>query len=292
MVHVVADRLTIQRAESSSEFISLVDQPLPPSPKPSLEQYYSDSDSDSKRPPANSAQQKIANTNKMSRVSNALPQAAQIKSQLNGPDNWVEWNRNLNSILAIANLWKVLTVDKSPSSDADDETYIICEDNQESLNSVLFLICGPSALSIIEKEKDASATQKYQLLKAEYDGQILVTFSDLYQKISRCNISNHKSLKEYGEKVTKAQNKLVELGEALPEMFVFCAFLDGLDSSYNAWKNMFFLSYYKAIKNKDEKMVQPTIEEILKLLIDQQTGQDNGAGSSKSKPRAFKAKQG
>ena len=188
----------------------------------------------------------------------------------------------MNGTLAIANLWKVLTGDKASSSDADNETYAIWEDNQESLNGVLLLICGPSALSIIEKEKDASATQKYQLLKAEYDGQTLVTFSVLYRKILRCNISNHKSLKEYGEEVTKARNKLVELGEPLPEMFVSCAFLDGLDSSYNAWKDMFFSSYSEAMKDKDGKMVQPTVEEILKLLIDQQTGQDNGAGSSKS----------
>ena len=56
-------------------------------------------------------------------------------------------------------------------------------DNQKSLNGNLSLICRPSALSIIEKENDASATRKYQLLKAEYDGQTLVTFSVLYRKI-------------------------------------------------------------------------------------------------------------
>ena len=90
MVRDAADRLAAQRAQSSSDFISPVDQPLPPSPNSSLEQYYSDSDSDSKPPPTNSAQQKIANADKMSRVSNALAQAAQIKPQLNGPDDWVE----------------------------------------------------------------------------------------------------------------------------------------------------------------------------------------------------------
>ena len=188
----------------------------------------------------------------MCRVTNALTQAAQIKPQLNGPDDWVEWNRKLNGTLAIANLWKVLTGDKAQPADTD-ESYATWEDNQESLNGVLLLICGPSALSIIEKEKDASATKKYQLLKAEYDGQTLVTFNVLYRKISRCNISNHKSLKEYGEEVTKARNKLVELGEALPEMFVSCAFLDGLDPSYNAWKDMYFSSYSKSMKDKDGK---------------------------------------
>lgn len=80
--------------------------------------------------------------------------------------------------------------------------------------------------------------------------------------------SNHKSLKEYGEKVTKARNKLVKLGELLPDMFVTCSFLDGLDSSYNAWKDIYFSSFSKNMKDEDGKMLQPTVEEILKLLID------------------------
>ena len=272
MIRDATDRLAAQRAQSSSDFISPVDQLLPPSLNFSLEQYYSDSDSDSKLSLTNSAQQKISNVNKMSRVSNVLAQAVEIKPQLNGTDDWVELNWKLNSILAIANLWKVFTRDKAPSSDADDETYVFWEDNQESLNGVLFLIYGPSTLSIIAKKKDASATQKYQLLKAEYNGQTLVIFSVYYRKISRYNISNHKFLKEYSEKVTKAQNKLVELGELLPEMFISYTFLDWLDSSYNAWKDMFFSSYNKAMKDKNGKMVQPTIEEILKLLIDWQIG--------------------
>ena len=126
MVQDVADRLTAQRAQSSSDFINPVDQLLRPSPNSSLEQYYSNSNSNSKPSPTNSAQQKkIVNADKMSWMSNALAQAAQIKPQLNALDNWVEWNQNLNGTLAITNLWKVLTGDKVPSSDADDETYAI-----------------------------------------------------------------------------------------------------------------------------------------------------------------------
>ena len=92
--------------------------------------------------------------------------------------------------------------------------------------------------------------------------------------------------------MTKARNKLVKRGEPLPKMFVSRAFLDVLDSSYNAWKDMYFSSYSKTMKDKDRKMIQSTVEEILKLVIDQQTGQNNGTGLSKSQPRAFKAEQG
>lgn len=116
-------------------------------------------------------------------------------------------------------------------------------------------------------------------------------FIVLYWKILQFNISNHKSLKEYEEEVTKAWNKLVKLGEPLPEIFVSCAFLDELDLSYNAWKDIYFSSYNKSMKDKHKKMVQPTIKEILKLLIDRQTSQDNDINSSKFQPRAFKAIQ-
>ena len=98
-------------------------------------------------------------------------------------------------------------------------------------------------------------------------------------------------MKEYKKEVTKTQNKLVELDEPLPEMFVSFAFLDRLDLSYNAWKDMYFSSYSNDMKDEDRKMVQLTVEEVLKLLIDQQTGQDNDINLSKSQPRAFKAGQ-
>ena len=45
------------------------------------------------------------------------------------------------------------------------------------------------------------------------------------------------------------------------------------------------------MKDLDRKIVQLTIEEIIKLLINLETGQDNDAGLSKSQSRVFKAKQ-
>lgn len=65
----------------------------------------------------------------MFRVTNPLIQAAQIKPQLNRPDNWVKYNQNLNDILAIANLWKILTKDKAQFRDTVFENYATWEDN-------------------------------------------------------------------------------------------------------------------------------------------------------------------
>ena len=91
------------------------------------------------------------------------------------------------------------------------------------------------------------------------------------------------------KKWQKYATNLFELGELLPEIFVSYSFLDGLDSSYNAWKDIFFLSYIKAMMDKNGKIVQLIVEEILKILIDRQAGQDNGVGSSKSQLKEFKA---
>lgn len=100
IVHNVADRLTaqkVQKAQSSSNNKSLVNQLLSPSPSFSLKQYYLNIDSDLYTvqfilQPPNLDQQKIAIINKMSYVTNALTQTTQIKPQFNKPNNWVEWN--------------------------------------------------------------------------------------------------------------------------------------------------------------------------------------------------------
>ena len=54
----------------------------------------------------------------------------------------------------------------------------------ESSHRRKIAICGSLALSIIEKKKNAFATKKYQLLKAEYNGQTFVIFSVFNRKIS------------------------------------------------------------------------------------------------------------
>ena len=115
----------------------------------------------------------------------------------------------------------------------------------------------------------------------------------LYRKIFKCSLSNHKSLKEYGEEVTNARNKLKELGIPIPELGVTCAFLDGLDPSYQAWKDMFLGGYAQnptTIENGKEVMIVPTIEEILKLLIDRESSNLTSSSSKQAGSRAFNAK--
>ncbi len=166
-------------------------------------------------------------------VFHALTKATEIKL-LNRRGDWVEWNRNLRSTLGLAGLWKVLTGKSAKPTDQDSDKLAIWEENQEKLESLLILICGLIAPSHIDKDVTKNETEQYEILKKEFDSHTVTTYSLLYRQIFKCSIANHKTLQEYGENVTKARIKLVELGNPLPELAVTFAFLDGLDTSYQA----------------------------------------------------------
>ena len=226
-------------------------------------------------------------------VTSSLNEAAKIK-KLNGPDDWVEWNRKLRGHLGMVDLWTTLT-GTATVPPAGTPQHTLWETHQRKLASLLLLITGPSALSLIELKIDDTATEQYLLLKATYNTTTITTFSMLYRKIFKCSLSNHKSLKEYGEEVTNARNKLKGLGIPIPELGVTCAFLDGLDPSYQAWKDMFLGGYAKnptTTENGKVVMIVPTIEEVLKLLIDRESSNLTPTSSSQhSASRAFNAKR-
>jgi hypothetical protein len=54
----------------------------------------------------------------------------------------------------------------------------------------------------------------------------------MYRRVFKCSLFNHKSIQEYGDEVINARNKLIELERPIDELVVTCAFLDGLDESY------------------------------------------------------------
>ena len=178
-----------------------------------------------------------------SAVASALNKATEI-TKLNSPSDWVEWNRRLRGHLSMVSLWKTLTGERSAPATGTPE-YIAWEGNQDKLASLLLLITGPSALSLVELSIDKTATEQYMILKEAYNTTTIVTLGILYRRIFQCSLSNHKSLREYGEEVASARNKLKELGEPLDEFAVSSAFLNGLDASYQAWKDIFYGGYAK-----------------------------------------------
>lgn len=163
--------------------------------------------------------------------------------------------------------------------------------NQDRLASLLILITGPSALSLLELHTEKNETGQYLELKNAFNKTTITTFSTLYRKVFECKLSNHKSLKKYGEEVATARNKLKELGQPMDDLEVTCAFLNGLDSFYQAWKDMYLGAYAKnptKVVEGTETMIVSTIEEVIQLLIDRQTNtlQSSTKGDS---TRAFGA---
>lgn len=163
-----------------------------------------------------------------SAVASALNKVTEI-TKLNSPSDWVEWNRRLRGHLGMVGLWKTLT-GETPAPATGTPDYIAWEGNQDKLASLLLLITGPSALYLVELNINKTATEQYTILKEAYNTTTIVTLGILYRRIFQCSLSNHKPLREYGEEVASARNKLKELGEPLDEFAVSSAFLNGLDA--------------------------------------------------------------
>ncbi|MCJ1470015.1 hypothetical protein MMC07_008660, partial [Pseudocyphellaria aurata] len=224
-----------------------------------------------------------------SAVTIALNKASEI-TKLNGLDDWMEWNRKLRGHLGMVDLWATLTGDvPQPTSETPERT--LWENHQRKLASLLLLICGPSALSLVELKGEESATAQYLFLKSTYNTITITAYSTQYRQIHRCSIANHKSIKEYGEEVTNARNKLKELRRPVDELQVTCAFLDGLDPSYQSWKDTVLEGYAEnptCTVQGVTTMLVPTVEEVLKLLIDRESS--TPSLSQKAASRAFGAK--
>lgn len=82
----------------------------------------------------------------------------------------------------------------------------------------------------------------------------------------------------------------MELGNPRPELAIIYMFFNGLDTSYQIWKDRYLGDYSKDNIIKNEKIIVLMIKEILKLLIDRESKAKISI-TSKSTTRAFKAFQ-
>ncbi len=228
-------------------------------------------------------------------ISFSLFKVSEIK-KLHDFDDWVIWSRIFKSHLSMIDLWDVLIDDDSMSDEKLQLTeHSIWKKHQQKLNDLLILIIDFSFLSIIEMNSDKSATELYNLLKAEYNTLILITFSILYRKIFRCFLVNHKSLREYFDDVVRARNKLKELDDLISKMIVINCFLDELNSSYNDWKNVYmiinvrFVLVLITIKDKDDKIssfTDLTVEDVMRQLVDRESRLFNDINFKKNNTNA------
>lgn len=137
----------------------------------------------------------------------------------------------------------------------------------------------------MKQHSEENATQAFKRLKAQYTKLSITIFITLYKRVHRCSLANHKTIKEYDDEVSYASNKILELGEKISLMQISLAFLDGLDSFYDTWKNM-LLSQYSS-KSTLETVAFSTLENILVELDYKEARSD--AVATPNQTRAFAA---
>ncbi len=170
----------------------------------------------------------------MSTIS-VLVKAREIASLTDSID-WSEWNRKLKNYLSMIGLWKILIDDFSELTDF--EKHATWLEKQEQLKRLLELILGTSTRSLIERTSDKNTTQQYKILENEYKKISISTYAQMYRRLFRCSLFNHKTIQKYGDEIINVRNKLAELRRSIDELAVTCAFLNDLDESYHECKNM------------------------------------------------------
>jgi hypothetical protein len=65
------------------------------------------------------------------------------------------------------------------------------------------------------------------MLENEYNKISISIFSQMYRRVFKCSLFNHKSVQEYDNEIINARNKLIELERSIDELTVTCAFLTG-----------------------------------------------------------------
>ncbi len=127
-------------------------------------------------------------------------------------------------------LWKILIDDSSELIDSDK--HVSWSEKQKQLERLIDLILDISARSLIERITDKNATQQYKILENEYNKISISTFSQMYRRVFKCSLFNHKSIQKYDDEIINARNKLIELDRSINELAVICAFLNELNESY------------------------------------------------------------
>jgi hypothetical protein len=203
-------------------------------------------------------------------IINVLIKTKEIAS-LNESIDWSEWNKKLKNYLSIIDLWKILINDSFKLIDFDK--HVSWSEKQKQLKELLNFILNISTRSLIERIADKNATQQYKILENEYNKIFISTFSQMYRRIFKCSLFNHKSIQKYDDEIINVRNKFIELRRFIDELTITCVFLNELDNSYQEWKDMWINNQEIYIKKNRKNLNVFKIEEILIKLVNRKTSQ-------------------
>lgn len=185
------------------------------------------------------------------------------------------------------------------------EREALTDDHQDMHNQLTLYASRPNSVVSEDESGDeggGASLSPYlrpsEALKEAYSDRntaTIHTFISLTRAVSNCDISKHENLGEYGKDFIMTRDRLTELGQPLPAIFLLCSFLEGLDESFQSWKDEFIRRGFTVDVTDSgvtsSKMIVPEVEEVLKELMDRVEQMDQSADERSSPQSVAEGKQ-
>ncbi len=182
-------------------------------------------------------------------------------------------------------------IDESFELSFDIDKHVLWSEKQKQLKKLLDLILETSTRSLIEHISDKNATQQYKIFENEYNKISISIFSQMYKRVFKCSLFNHESVQKYYDEIINVRNKFIELRRFIDELTITCVFLNELDDSYQAWKDIWINNQDIYIKKNRKNLNVFKIEEILTKLINRETSRKSNIITKNQKNKVFAAKK-
>src|SRR2546423_2200346 len=189
--------------------------------------------------------------------------------KLKGTSNFDAWYNGLKGVAKVNGAWKILTGATEKPKDEKSPTYAQdlkeWEQIQEKLDGIIRLSVEAGPLSHIMALEDATSMLKK--LEEQYKVRGYTARDIIWRKLTRSELSDYKSVAEYGETIKKAKTELAEMGCDIPSWMITTSFLHGLGETYEE-----FVTMILTVRTKDAsgRFQEPELDDVMELLKDRE----------------------
>ena len=216
-----------------------------------------------------------------------------------GPENWPEFESNLEGQLRIHGWWRILIDEEAEPQESDFEKKSEYRKETKDWNLIQEKLLGVFQLYIdrdlrgrledYRQHKHTpsknglwNAISAYHVLKALLGVQGFIARRPISKVISQAKLNDYLLIKDYGNAIQEASSQLQELGEPLPDWFVSDRFIAGLGFSYNNWIDVQLAQYSANPVDEEGKMRYPTVKDMVASLLDRELVRSEGKSSHKA----------
>jgi transposase InsO family protein len=189
--------------------------------------------------------------------------------KLKGASNFDAWYNGLKGVAKVNGAWKILTGADPKPTDEKSTTYgqdlKEWEQVQEKMDGIIRLSVEAGPLSHIMALEDATSMLKK--LEEQYKVRGYTARDIVWRKLTRSELSDYKTVAEYGEAIKKAKTELAEMGCEIPAWMITTSFLHGLGEAYEE-----FVTMILTVRTKDDKgqLQEPELDYVMELLKDKE----------------------